>query len=110
MIDNVCLKYPELHIILTHGGWPYVAEMCYIAFKRENLYISPDVYGVHTPGSEGYYEAANYYIHDKMIFGSCYPSNSIRDLVEYNKIRVNECCWQEYFYENAVRALNLKLE
>lgn len=108
MIDNVCLKFPDLHIVLTHGGWPYVAEMCYIAFKRPNLYLSPDVYGVHTPGSDGYYEAANYYLHDKMIFGSCYPSNSIKDLLDYNQARVHEECWQEYFHENAVRALNLK--
>jgi predicted TIM-barrel fold metal-dependent hydrolase len=39
VIDNLCVKFPELRVIAGHGGWPWMLEMCALAWKHRNLYL-----------------------------------------------------------------------
>ena len=33
-----------MKIVVSHGGWPWVHQMLHIAFRRPNVYLSPDQY------------------------------------------------------------------
>lgn len=73
-IDHVAKEFPDLKLVLCHGGWPHILDICEIAMRREHVYISPDNYlqSVHA-GYQDYVTAANYYLQDKIMFGSAFP-------------------------------------
>ena len=38
-IDDVACRFPELTILMSHGGYPWVLEACLIAWKHPNVYL-----------------------------------------------------------------------
>lgn len=108
MIDKVAADFPDLVFILAHGGWPYVQEMAHVAFNRKNVYLSPDIYAVNVPGSTDYIGAMNYFIPEKMIFGSAYPVIGMKDMVDYYKEHLSKDVYDAIMYQNAAQILNLK--
>lgn len=38
-LDDVATDFPELTIIASHGGWPWVPEMVAVAWHHDNIYI-----------------------------------------------------------------------
>jgi uncharacterized protein len=72
-IDRVAASYPELQIIVAHGGWPWIPAMLGVAFRRPNVWISPDMYVVNMPGARDFVDAANGFLRDRLLFGSSYP-------------------------------------
>lgn len=72
-VDRVAAAYPDLPMVLVHGGWPWVLEMLGVAFRRPNVWISPDHYAVNLPGVHHWVEAANGFLRDRLLFGSAYP-------------------------------------
>jgi predicted TIM-barrel fold metal-dependent hydrolase len=45
-IDEVACDFPELTIIMSHAGYPWVLEACLIAWKHPNVYLE---LGAHRP-------------------------------------------------------------
>lgn len=80
-VDRLCTRYPELKIVLGHGGYPYVQETLGVAFKHANLHVSPDMY-VFAPGGGAYIEAANGALREQIVYGSAYPLRPIVQTVE----------------------------
>lgn len=78
-MDKVAGTFPKMRIALSHGGWPFVTEVCEIAFNRGNVYIAPDMYMLNAPGSGDYITAANGLLYDRMIFASAAPIISMAD-------------------------------
>jgi hypothetical protein len=37
--DRVACEFPELRLILSHGGYPWVLEACLLAWKHPNVYL-----------------------------------------------------------------------
>lgn len=107
MIDKVAADFPDLTIILAHGGWPYVQEMAHIAFNHKNLYLSPDIYAVNVPGSADYLAAMNYFVPEKMIFGSAYPVIAMKDMVNYYAEHLLPEVYDQVMYQNAAKILKL---
>jgi uncharacterized protein len=52
LLDDVALYFPELRIVASHTGWPWVQELIALAWKHPNLYIGA---GAHAPK---YWDAA----------------------------------------------------
>lgn len=109
-LDQVAIDFPKLTLVLTHGGFPYVTETCWIAYHRPNVYLSPDFWMLSmNPGSQDYVRAANNFLQDQIIFGTCYPAVSqqwaIDDLIRSG---VKEDVLPKILYENAARVLKLK--
>lgn len=110
VIDQVANDFPDLKIVLAHGGWPYVAEICHVAYRHPNLYLSPDCYltTIH-PGFQDFVTAANHILQDQFIFGSVYPGYSLEVTVgEYLKNGLSEEVLPKIFYHNAARVLGLE--
>lgn len=110
LVNQVAGDFPDLRITLAHGGWPFAQEMCHIAFNWKNIYISPDIYAINVPGSQDYLAAANYFVPEKMIFGSAYPVLSMQDTVDYYRAHLLPEHFEQVMYQNAQRFLGIENE
>ena len=109
-IDEVARTFPRLNIVLTHGGFPYTTETCWVAYHRPNVFLSPDFWMFSkNPGHEHYVTACNNYLQDQMIFGTCYPAVAldwaIDDLIRSG---VKENVLDKLLYANAARLLHME--
>ena len=43
-VDRVARTFPKLPLVCCHGFYPNVAEMVTVAFRNENVFVSPDMY------------------------------------------------------------------
>ena len=108
-IDRVAQDFPQLQLIIAHGGWPWTTAFCQLAYKRPNIYLLPDMYLIRYPGWRDYIDAANYSLKDKILFGSAYPFVPMEAAVEHLKQSgLRPAVWQNFFYDNAARLLGLE--
>jgi predicted TIM-barrel fold metal-dependent hydrolase len=84
-LQRVALKYPDLTMIIGHAAWPWTTAACSLAMRCTNVYLMPEFYMYlpHMPGAKDYVDAANGYLSHRMLFSSCYPSNSISQALAY---------------------------
>lgn len=76
--------------------------------RRGNLYVSPDMYMINTPGSADYIMAANFILRDKMLFGTAYPFVDFQSGVNYYKnCGIKEENLPLIMYENAAKLLHI---
>jgi predicted TIM-barrel fold metal-dependent hydrolase len=75
-IQRVALKFPDLKIIVAHGCWPWVTQVCAVALMCPNVYVMPDLYP-HMPEQEGYFEAVRAGLEGQLLYGSSYPAMSL---------------------------------
>lgn len=107
-IEHVARDFPELTLILCHGGWPWVTASCSLALNYKRVFLCADMYLINAPGHRDYIDAANYFLQDKLLFGSAYPILSIRDALEYyQNCGIQAAVLPKIMYANAERALNL---
>jgi uncharacterized protein len=71
-LDDIALYFPELRIVASHTGWPWVQELIALAWKHSNLYIGA---GAHAPK---YWDAAlvqflNSRGQGKVLWGTDFP-------------------------------------
>lgn len=107
-IEHVCMDFPKMTIVNTHGGFPWVTETLFMAMRRPNLYICPDMYMFNMPGAHDYVTAANFFLQDRFIFGTAYPFIDLRkstamfaDMPFKTEVR------DKIMYKNALKALNI---
>jgi predicted TIM-barrel fold metal-dependent hydrolase len=72
-LDRVLADFPKLKVCAAHGGWPWVHQVLHIAFRRPNLYLSPDMYLVNMPGMDDYLKAADGFLAERFIYASSFP-------------------------------------
>lgn len=71
-IDRVATDLPELKIVMSHGGYPFIREMVTVAYRHENVYFEWS--GMEQKlASREYVEAANDLIPEKMLYASAFP-------------------------------------
>ncbi len=81
--DRVLADFPNLKVIVAHGGWPWVTEILHIAFRRPNMYLSPDMYFSRMPGWEEYVKAADSFLSDRMLYASSFPFCPVKDYKQW---------------------------
>ncbi|MFJ4291039.1 amidohydrolase family protein [Cupriavidus sp. NPDC089707] len=81
--DRVLTDFPKLKVVVVHGGWPWVTEILHIAFRRPNMYLSPDMYFSRMPGWEEYVKAADSFLADRMLYASSFPFCPVRDYKQW---------------------------
>ncbi len=82
-LDRMLGDFPGLKVVSAHGGWPYVQEILGVAFRRENLYLCPDMYLGALPGTSEYLAAANGYLSERFLFGTAYPFCPLKPYVDW---------------------------
>jgi hypothetical protein len=106
-IDFVARDFPELKIIMSHGGYPWVDEAIIVAQRNKNVFIEMSEYEL-WPHAEAYTKAANELIADKMLFASAHPFIDYREQLEkYAKLPFEKEVYEKVMYSNAARILGL---
>ena len=84
-VQHIAADFPNLLIVLPHGGWPYTLEYLGLGLMYNNLWFMPDFY-VYLPGIPGadlYVEAANSYLANRFLYASSFPSIPLKLALEY---------------------------
>ncbi|MEQ1774286.1 MAG: amidohydrolase family protein, partial [Burkholderiales bacterium] len=107
-IDRVAGDFPELRIAITHGAWPWVTEILHVAYRRTNVYISPDQYLCNLPGMNDYLIAANGYLADRFLYASSYPFISVKYYNDwFRTLPIKPALMDGIMYGNAARFLGI---
>lgn len=74
-IDRVAMAFPELRIVASCGGWPWVPDLIGVARRHKNVYIDtssvrPKYLAVPGSGYEMLIQYGNTLIQDQIVFGS----------------------------------------
>jgi predicted TIM-barrel fold metal-dependent hydrolase len=108
-LDHVLEDFPDLTVVLTHGGWPWVSQVLHLAMRRPNLYVSPDMYLANMPGMEDYVKAANGFLQDRFIFATSYPFCPVAGYADwYQTLGFSDEALEKTMYRNAARLLGLE--
>jgi hypothetical protein len=105
---KVADAFPRLKIALCHACWPWVEPAVRLAFSRPNVYLSPDIYALHSAGAQSYIEAANYMLRDKILYGSAYPCVDIETSVAMYLEKLRPEVAENIMYKNAERFFGLQ--
>jgi predicted TIM-barrel fold metal-dependent hydrolase len=82
-IYRVAKDFPKLDIHIAHAGWPAVMDMIGVAFVCPNVWLSPDQYFIkQIPQAQEYWKAANYYMQERTLFSSNYPSRPHSEMIK----------------------------
>lgn len=106
--DRIARDFPELKLIISHGGWPWVTHILYVALRRPNVYVSPDMYLCNCPGWQDYLTAANGFLQDRFLFATAYPFLPLKQAVEqFSRLPFKPEVLPKLLYENAQTLLNM---
>ena len=106
-IDRVACDFPDLKIIISHGGYRYVSETIMVVQRNANVYLDIAEYE-QQPFSEKYIEAANTIISDKVIFSSAAPFMDFQEQIAlYRSLPFTPEVLEKVMYRNACRILGL---
>jgi predicted TIM-barrel fold metal-dependent hydrolase len=107
-LDRAARDFPKVNFVSAHGSYPYVLEVIGVAMKRENVWLSPDMYMTHTPGGHLYVEAAQGYLQDRTLFGTAYPYTPLQDTVDrFMRLPFTDAVREKVLHANAQRLLGL---
>lgn len=107
-IDRVAGDFPALRVAISHGGWPWVHEILHVAFRRLNVYLSPDQYLCNMPGMNDYIAAANGFLSERFLYASSYPFVSVKQYADwFRQLPIRPELMEQLQYRNAARFLGL---
>ncbi len=106
-IDAVACDFPELKIIISHGCYPYVNEVILMVQRHRNVYMEYSEYE-QMPFSEGYIQATNTFLKDRMLYASAHPFFDFKDQLDtYAKLPFTDDAREHIMYKNAAKLLGL---
>ena len=98
-----------MKVVVAHGGWPWVHQVLHIAFRRPNLYLSPDMYFVETTGMADYVKAADTWLADRFICASSYPLCPVKGYCDWFKtLAIRPENLERIMWRNAMQFLGLQ--
>ncbi|MDR2152092.1 MAG: amidohydrolase family protein [Helicobacteraceae bacterium] len=107
-LSLVAANFPALSIVVYHGYYPNTAGLVGAAFRYENIFPVPDMYGF-IAGGEPLIEAAKTFLQDQFIFGSSYPFRPIRQsIADFLAFGFTEAIAEKLFFNNAARVFNVE--
>ncbi|MBQ3170305.1 MAG: amidohydrolase family protein, partial [Mailhella sp.] len=106
-VDVVARDFPELKIVMSHAGYPFVHEAIYACYRNKNVYMDLSEYEA-APMCETYIRAMKEMIADKIVFASAHPFVDIKDcLANYEKMELPADVKEKVMYTNACKILGL---
>jgi predicted TIM-barrel fold metal-dependent hydrolase len=114
-LDKVARDFPNLKIVASCGGWPWVPELIGVARRHRNIYIDtsshrPKYLPVSGSGFEMLIQFGNTLLQDQIVFGSgvgelALPITQIVD--EMKALPLKDNVKAKWLYENALQLFNL---
>ncbi len=105
LADDVAVDYPDLTIILAHGGRPlWMNEAFFLVRRHKNVYI--DVSSIPPQRLLEYFPRLEE-IADKALFGSDWPGPGVPDIAgnirKFRELPLSAAAQQKILYDNAAR-------
>jgi len=107
-LDEVCWFFPELRVIMRHGGHPWIETCVNMLLRWPNLYYATTAY------SPRYYPKQIMGLlrkraPDKVMYAGYWPLLAYeRIFAELAEFEMDETTWSRFMYSNAVRAFGLE--
>jgi predicted TIM-barrel fold metal-dependent hydrolase len=102
--DEVAVDFPELKLIISHGGNGFGPPVLAVAQRHPNVYLEFSALRPKYMAPE-FIQAANTYLKKKCIFGTDYPLIEYKDQIELWKYALRENVWDLFFRQNILDAL-----
>ncbi len=110
LIDRVLADFPSLKVVAAHGNWPWVTEILHVAFRRPNLYLSPDMYFSRMPGWEEYVKAADGFLAHRILYASSFPFCPVKGYLDwFRTLPIRPENMERILYRNAADLLGVAL-
>ena len=114
-IDRLAVEFPELTIIASHAGWPWVLEMVTVAWRHRHVYLeisahNPRYFTRPGAGWEPLLHFGNSAIQDKVMFGSAWflMGKSIEELAEdVRQLPLKAEVVEKWLFGNAKKVFHL---
>jgi len=106
-LDNLAADFPDLTIIASHPGWPWIDEMTAVALHKGNVFWELSGWAPkYFP--ESLRRDVRTRLRDKIMFGSDHPSLPYaRILAEWGQLGYSDDVLEQVFHGNAERVLGL---
>lgn len=115
--DQVACDFPDLKLILSHAGYPWVLEACLLAWKHPNVYLElaahrPKYFTAAGAGWEPLLRFGQTTIQDKVLYGSgaFLIGRSPADLLaEFRALPIKPEVMEKWLWRNSARLLGLSM-
>ena len=79
LLDQIACDFPDLTIVASHGGWPWINEMVAVARKHPQVYIefggiAPKYVAAQGSGWEVMHRFMNSVLKDQILYGTDWPT------------------------------------
>jgi len=102
-LDRIALYFPELTIVCTHTGWPWVEEAIALASKHPNVYLGTSAYAPKYWKPE-MVRFINSWGQDKVLWGSDFPLVKHPEaLAQLEDLNLRDGPKKKLLWENAER-------
>ena len=113
--DVVACDFPDLKLILSHAGYPWVLEACLLAWKHPNVYLElaahrPRYFTTPGAGWEPLLQYGQTTIQDKVLYGTgaFLIGRAPAELVaEMRAVPLRAAVMEKWLYGNAARLLGI---
>jgi predicted TIM-barrel fold metal-dependent hydrolase len=114
-IDQVAMDFPDLRIVASVGGWPWIPELVGLACRHPNVYIDtsshrPKYLNVPGSGFEMLMQFGNTLLQNQIVFGSGVGDlgMTISQVVDEVKgLPLKEEVKEKWLYKNALKLFKL---
>ena len=109
LIDEVCWYFPELRLVMRHGGEPWEELAVKLMLKYPNLYYSTSAFAPkHYP--KAIIDYANTRGADKIIYAGYFPMGLSleRIFADMPKVPFKDEVWPKFLRDNAIRVFGLE--
>ena len=102
-LDKIALYFPELTVVCTHTGWPWVEEAIALASKHPNVYLGTSAYAPRYWKPE-MVRFINSWGQDKVLWGSDFPLVKHPEaLQQVDELNLREAAKEKLLWKNAER-------
>lgn len=113
--DQVACDFPDLKLILSHAGYPWVLEACLLAWKHPNVYLElaahrPKYFTAPGAGWEPLLRYGQSTIQDKILYGSgafLLGRPPAELLAEFRALPIKPAVMEKWLWRNAAQLLGL---
>jgi predicted TIM-barrel fold metal-dependent hydrolase len=107
-VDEVCYEFPELTVLMTHVGYPWVGTVIRNLLKWENCYMAMCAYAPRY-WPEELVDHLRTRGRNKIMYGTEYPVMTWdRSLQEIEQLKLDDDVLHAFLYGNAARVLGEK--
>lgn len=112
-LDEVMVHFPELRVVASPPGFPWVSELVAVAWRHANVSIGlvamrHKYLNVPNSGYEMLLQYGNSVLQDQVIYGSAYPMMPVeRSLAEIDELPLKDSVRQKWLHDNAARQLGV---